>query len=631
MLLALLVAVVAVAIGVGIGLARTYAHRTLGPVRTFALVAAFATVVFELLPRAVAGGGLAALATFAGAAALPWVAERLGARVASHRSAGLRLEIGYLGLLVHHVGDGLGLGTFAGGAHAGHAHWDVLLAIGGHTVPVTAVVVLAYGRRATQRVAALRGGLFAVAIAAGIALTHAVPAASFARIEPYVTAAVAGLLLHVATHDWLEDPPITGGARLLDLLAATVGIVVVAVAGAAHEHEHEHGAMDADDVPAIALRLACRYAPALLAATVLGALLERSTPPRPTRGGPVLAAILGATAGGGPERGIALADCWKGERRSISIAFAMGSAGIALETLAALSSAFGPAFAASWAALSAVAIGLVAALSGAAPREGATLAVAAPAPHAHAHDPEHGHDHGHGHGHGHGHEHHEHGHHHERAGTEHAVDGRVGAPRLPREGWLVHLERSFGRVGAPAILGVAMAAVLELGLREASVASLARSRLDVVVLPLMVLMVAVPPLAWVPPLLVLVDRGAYAPAALAAICIAATQRPAIVAWGKIPLRARAAGFLLVVAVSAGLAFLRWPASPARQHAVAIDPIGLVCAAVLGALTFIGLVRRGVRPWLALGIGTRGHDHGPCFEESARVTPVPSAEAASRAP
>ena len=45
----------------------------------------------------------------------------------------------------------------------------------------------------------------------------------------------------------------------------------------------------------------------------------------------------------------------------------------------------------------------------------------------------------------------------------------------------------------------------------------------------------------------------------------------------------------------------------------------------------GLLRQGVRPWIALGVGTTGHDHGPCFEESARVTPVPPPPAPSDAP
>jgi len=592
MLVALLVAIVAVAIGVGIGLARSSAHRTLGPIRTFALVAAFATVVIELLPRAVAGGGLLALAIFAAAAALPWVAERLGARAGSDRSAAWRLEIGYVGLLVHHVGDGLGLGTFTGGAHSGHTHWDVLLAIGGHTVPVTAVVVLAYGRRASARVAALRGGLFAVAIAVGIALAESVPDAPFAAVEPYLTAAVAGLLLHVATHDWLEDPPPTTGARVVDLAAAIVGVLIVASAGAAHEHEH--GALEPEEIHAVALRLLCRYAPALLAATVLGALLARSSPPRPSRRSTFLAAVMGATTGGGADRGMALADARADRDRRTSIAFAMGSAGIGLETIAALSTAFGPAFAGSWALLSALVIGITARLSARAPAK-------------HEHEHEHEHD--------------------ERAPL---APARPAAPARVERGAWASLETSFGRVGAPALLGLAVAAVLELGLRDGALAPLARWRIDVLILPLVALAVALPPLAWVPPLLVLVDKGAYAPAALVAVAVAASNRPAVVAWAKLALHARVAGWAFAIGSGALLSYLRWPPSPVRERAQALDPVGLVCAAALGAFMLAGLLRRGVRPWLALGVGSTNHDHGPCFEESARVTPLPKAAAPSPA-
>jgi hypothetical protein len=616
MLLALLVAVVSVAIGVGIGLARSSAHRTLGPVRTFALVASFATVVLELLPRAVAGGGLVALAVFASAAALPWVAERIGARAASDRSTALRLEVGYVGLLVHHVGDGLGLGTFTGGSHAGHEHWDVLLAIGGHTVPVTAVVVLAYGRRASRGVAALRGGLFAAAIGVGIALAHAVPAAAYGRVEPFVTAAVAGLLLHVATHDWLEDPPVSGGARLVDILAGAAGVALVAGSGAAHEHEH--GAIPSDDVHAIALRLACRYAPALLAATVLAALLERSRPPRPGKGGVFLAAILGATAGGGPDRGMRLAEEGRIEDRPTAIAFAMGSAGIALETLAALAAAFGPAFAAAWAAVATIAIGVTAKLS----RVPSARATSTSTAHVHgehaksAHgdraDRDHAEDTDHDHA-----KHADHDH----AGHDHAA--KVVAPRTARrDGWPRAIEESFGRVGGPAILGIAIAAVLELGLRDGSVAQISQVHADLLILPLVALAVALPPLAWVPPMLVLVDKGAYAPAALVAVAAASTNRHAVMEWARAPMRARAAGWLVTIAIGAVLVYFRWPPSPARQLRHEVDPIGLVCVCVLGLLMLGGLLRRGVRPWLALGVGTSGHDHGPCFEESARVTPVP---------
>src|SRR5690606_20197121 len=81
LLLAIAVAFVSVGLGVLLGLARTRTRVALGAVRTFALVAALATVALELLPGAAARGGLGAIAVFAVAATLPWALEKVGGRI----------------------------------------------------------------------------------------------------------------------------------------------------------------------------------------------------------------------------------------------------------------------------------------------------------------------------------------------------------------------------------------------------------------------------------------------------------------------------------------------------------------------------------------------------------------------
>lgn len=577
--LAIAVAFLSVALGIVLGLGHARARGALGAVRTFALVAAVATVALELLPGSAARGGLGALATFAVAATLPWLLEVLGARFGAARSPALRLELGYLALLVHHVGDGLGMGAYATESHHGHVHWDVLLSIGGHTVPVTAVVVLAFSRTARRSLAAARGVGFAVAIVVGIVLATSIPVDAFARVEPHVTAAVAGLLLHVATHDWLEDLPQGGGARLVDLIAAGAGVALVVASASSHDHDAATAQGGPEDVVAAAGRILLRYAPALLAAAVLGGLLGRSAPPRVAPGDGALAALraalLGATLGSGVERARSVAEgVAPGRPTAAAIALALGGAGIALETLAASANAFGPPFAGAWVALAVVVIAVVALVTR---RRGAVAADA-------------------------------------------AAPDQLAARAEVRPRFFDALEDAVARSGAPLLMGVVAAAVLAVTLKEGALAPLSLRKLDVLALPLAAAALGAPPLALVAPLLVLVDKGANAPAALVALAVAAAMRRPLVAWAGAPLRAIAAGVAVACAVGFALTLARWPASPARVRPPAsLDAIELACAVGLAALALAGMWRRGVRAWLAAGVGWQAHHHGPCFEESAGAT------------
>ncbi len=577
MLLPLTIAFVSVALGVALGLGRERARHALGPVRTFALVAAVATVALELVPGAGERGGAPALAVFVAAAFGPWLLERLGGRWGAARSPAARLEVGYLALLVHHVGDGLGLGVYTGAGHEGHVHWDVVLSIGGHTVPVTAVVVLAFARRASRYAAALRGFGFAFAIALGIALSGVGSAAAFERVEPYLTAAVAGLLLHVATHDWLEDPPLGSGTKLLDLLAAGLGLALVTVSLGSHEHHGGDAHGDAS-VGAGALALALRFSPPLLAAAVLAAFLSRSAPPRIAPGEgffPTLrAAVLGATVGEGalrvPTAGPA-AD-------AASLAFALGRAGLGLGALALAANAFGPGFAGAWIAGGALLIAVFAWSC----RRGSTV-------------------------------------------SPPSGGAPVEEARTPRaRGWqrfFDGLEGAFAANAAPAGLGIVVAAALAMLLRDGALATLSLRRLDVLLLPLTALVLRAPPVALVAPLLVLVDKGANAPAALAALAVSAAVAPLSPTLAlERPRGGLRSLALVILAASAGalaLTFAGWPPSPIRTRpSVDVDPVDLLCATVLAGLALSGAWRRGVRAWMAIGLGRGGHQHDICFEESA---------------
>ncbi|MFK7986567.1 MAG: permease [Sandaracinaceae bacterium] len=271
MVIPLLIAAASVAGGAFLGLVgrRGYASS----LATFALVSALAVVLSQLLPDALAGAGLAALLVFGAGAMLPTLIEKLAmARLDAGAAHRVGLELGYAGLLLHKVGDGLGLGTYGGEHHAGHGHFDVLLAIAAHTVPMVALVTLAFRRIQGPKLAVLRALGLGLATLLGVVLPTLVPVALFHQAEPWVTAGVAGLLLHVLAHDWQpEASPNHAGRRLIDALAVLAALGLVFFGG----HEHAEGGSHVRHEMSEALaELAVETAPALLLGLVIGALLS---------------------------------------------------------------------------------------------------------------------------------------------------------------------------------------------------------------------------------------------------------------------------------------------------------------------------------------------------------------------
>jgi uncharacterized membrane protein YraQ (UPF0718 family) len=273
-------------------------RRSLAALRTFALVSALAVVLAQLLPDALGAAGLGALAVFAVAAASPALIGRIAARLGKNAGV-VGLELGYTGLLLHHVADGLAIGAYAGEHHHDHHHGDVLAALSAHTVPLVALVALAYQRHSGTRAAVLRvGGLLAATVAGSLATTLVSPE-EFGRFEPWVTAAVAGLLLHVLAHDWGADGAARPGvgARLVDLCAVAAGIALVVFGG----HEHHASGDVRSRIGASLWELWLDTAPPLLIGLVVGALLSarnwEPVPVRWLRGGPLREAVVGAWLG----------------------------------------------------------------------------------------------------------------------------------------------------------------------------------------------------------------------------------------------------------------------------------------------------------------------------------------------
>ncbi|MCE9580367.1 MAG: ZIP family metal transporter, partial [Deltaproteobacteria bacterium] len=297
MLAALASMVVAVSAGAALALAGA-GPRTLAPLRAFALAAVVATVVVHLLPEAIAAGGGAVLVAFAVALAVPGIFARIANLAASRgrpvRGQRLAAELAYASLLLHKVTDGIAVGAAL--APGQPAHWDVIIAVAGHTLPMAAVVAVAYRDRPRQ--AWLRALGLAVAIAAGAGLADAAARTAFAELAPWLTAVAAGLLLHVVTHDLPSGAVRAIGDRVVEFIAIAAGALLPVAAGW----------FDADAVPAELperiLEVARAVAPALLLGLLATAFLQTAigdrvvARARGTISGAIRGAIYGAAAPG---------------------------------------------------------------------------------------------------------------------------------------------------------------------------------------------------------------------------------------------------------------------------------------------------------------------------------------------
>jgi ZIP family zinc transporter len=231
-LLAAAVATAAVGLGLLLGLGSAGGSTLVGPLRTFAFTAALAVAVTHLLPEALGALGAPALLLFAAASVAPaWggiVRELAGGKSQGSHGRAV-LGAGYAGLLVHHVGDGLGLGAYSELPGGPLAHADVLAALAVHTVPLVAVVTLAFRSQRGVRAAVERALGLAAASVGGVLLSGSVPARFTDALSAWIAAGVAGLLLHVVTHDLGRDLPSTNLGRAIDWIAAALGIFTSAL------------------------------------------------------------------------------------------------------------------------------------------------------------------------------------------------------------------------------------------------------------------------------------------------------------------------------------------------------------------------------------------------------------------
>ena len=235
MSLVLGIAILALAVALG-GLAALFrepARWAMSAIRTFAVVAAASIALLHLLPEAIAAVGVGAIvAAFLGAA-LPVVLERAipSPRGHTHEAPTTALAMGYAAVVAHQAGEGAALASLA---ETGALSLGIVLAVAAHTVPLAMVV----GIRVIEARSELSGGhkraiglalagvMAATAIGAGVG--SLIGGARLVAVQPWLLAAVAGLLLHALSHDALAPPSVSTRARVVDTLAGWAGLALAA-------------------------------------------------------------------------------------------------------------------------------------------------------------------------------------------------------------------------------------------------------------------------------------------------------------------------------------------------------------------------------------------------------------------
>lgn len=217
-----------VAAGGLLGLVSPRRGPLLDAVRTFAVVSSIAVVVGRLIPHAIEGAGPYALVVVLIAFLTPWLIERLANEDPEHdHSSTMGLELSYWGLVVHKIGDGVALGAITTPAHVGHQHGDVVAAIAVHSVPVTALITLAFTSVHGIRSGIVRALGLAFFGVIGVVAAQRTALGDWTAGEPWIEAAVSGLLLHVVTHDWAHEhdrPALPGWPQVI---AIALGVSVL--------------------------------------------------------------------------------------------------------------------------------------------------------------------------------------------------------------------------------------------------------------------------------------------------------------------------------------------------------------------------------------------------------------------
>lgn len=347
MVIALIIAAASIVGGSVLALLPTRRSQILGPIRTFGLTASASVVVLHLLPEVYEARGALGLLAFLAALLAPSALRSIRRVATSAQSDSnaewVTLRITYLSLLVHSVADGIALSAYSGHMHDGKPHYDVLVALSAHTVPVAAVMTLTVRDFRGVRLALFGALGLWIATSVGVIGAGLVPHAVVEGASAWVGAVVAGLLLHVVTHDLGGHAPVRPLERAVDLVAATAGIGVGLLSGDAHSHLSDARGMGPTLGHAL-LEITLKTAPFLLLGLALGAFVQtfRSRIPSAWLGarGTLEGGLWGVLAGlalpiaGGKLLGVARALDERRASVAFVTAFLLATPVLGLETLA---------------------------------------------------------------------------------------------------------------------------------------------------------------------------------------------------------------------------------------------------------------------------------------------------------
>ena len=263
----------------------------MGPLRTLALFAALAVVLAELLPGAAMGLGWLVLPAFGLGLLGPVLAERISDRLTSNTPHALGLELAFVGLMGHQMTDGLQIGTAEALTEGGLV---VGLAIAAHSAPLIAAAVFSTVGRLGAPTALRRLAWLTAATAVGVGLGHLAGAEWMSPITPWVQGIMAGLLLHILTHDLSSDPPQNLSQRVLDLAAVFLGVIGPVLLLDSHNHGHHPADHSHLNFPDALSALSLGLAPAALLVLVLVVGVRSTRQKQPV--GDVLLSVFDAAA-----------------------------------------------------------------------------------------------------------------------------------------------------------------------------------------------------------------------------------------------------------------------------------------------------------------------------------------------
>lgn len=289
----LTLSMLALVFGAGMGL--LLKNRGWGIAALKGLMASFlgGLLVLHLLPHAYERvGAISLLAILAGFVFVVLI-ERISMHKAHKHEHGeerfFTAEMLWVGLILHQVTDGIGLGIAADGVVG---DWRMAMAVIVHRIPVAAVVVWLFQRRGEMKEAWLRVLGMGLATIAGALFSSVLGPIVDTAIVDLFYAFIAGSFLHLLTHDFLDHHAHILRDRRSEFLAFVFGIGLLILAekffpdphaleAVAHGHDHAAHAHENSGFFTALLILVRETAPYLVLGLVTSGLLHAYLPQSP--------------------------------------------------------------------------------------------------------------------------------------------------------------------------------------------------------------------------------------------------------------------------------------------------------------------------------------------------------------